>query len=77
MFFYKKEAEIRTISATNISFLYFIERFLNFSEYYADIAVNTSWYNAKALLNKDGVQPKTPPFSTQDLIWVKYQFVSQ
>ena len=29
------------------------------------------------ILSKDGVQPKTPPFSTRHLIWVNYKVVSQ
>ena len=50
--FQKKECEVRAIAMTNISFLYFLERNLNLAEDYADIAVKTSQYNAKALVNK-------------------------
>ena len=48
----KKEEKVRDIAATNISFLYFIERKFNFAEYYADIAVNTGGYNVNTIFNK-------------------------
>ena len=50
--FEKKETEFRAIDATNISFLYFPEIICNLSEYYVDIFVKTSWYNANSLVNK-------------------------
>ena len=50
--FEKKETEFRAIDATNISFMYFLERISNLAEDYADITVNTSQYNVKALVNK-------------------------
>ena len=50
--FNKKEATVRDIAANNIFFLYFLERNSNLAEDYADIAVKTSRYNAKSLVNK-------------------------
>ena len=47
-----KEAEVRAIAATNLSFLYFLERNSNLSEEYEDIYVRTSQYDFKALVNK-------------------------
>ena len=46
LFILKEDAGI------GVYFLYFIERNLNHTEYYADIAVNTNQYNVKALVNK-------------------------
>lgn len=39
-------------AATNISFLYFIEKNYRNAEKYADIAIKNDRYNAKALVNK-------------------------
>ena len=50
--FWKREYEVSDIATTNIYFMYFIEIDFNLAEYYADIAVNTSRYNTKALVNK-------------------------
>ena len=47
-----KEAEVRAIAATNFFFMYFLERNLNLSEDYADIAAKNSRYNDKDLANK-------------------------
>ena len=51
-FFNKNESEVRDIAATDLYFLYFTERNVNLAEDYADSAVKTNPYNAKALVNK-------------------------
>ena len=38
--------------ASNISFLYFLEKNYNEAERYVDIALNNDRYNARALVNK-------------------------
>ena len=50
--FNKNESEVRDIAATDLYFLYFPERNVNLAEDYADSAVKTNPYNAKALVNK-------------------------
>ena len=46
------EEVFRYIDATNLYFMYCIEINFNLTEDYTDIAVKTSQYNAKALVNK-------------------------
>ena len=43
----KKNAEVRAIDATNLTFMFYIEINFNLAIDYADIAVKTSQYNAK------------------------------
>lgn len=50
--FEKKDKAMMARVATNISFLYFIEKDLKNAEKYADIAIKNDRYNAKALVNK-------------------------
>ena len=50
--FEKKDQNLMARAATNISFLYFIEKDYKNAEKYADIAIKTDRYNAKALVNK-------------------------
>ena len=48
----KNKSEVRDVSATNISFLYFLERNFKLTEDYRNISVKTRRYNSKALVNK-------------------------
>ena len=50
--FEKKDASLRAIAATNLSFIYFLEGDLNQAEKQADLAIKNDRYNAKALVNK-------------------------
>lgn len=50
--FEKKDKQMMARAATNISFLYFIEKNYRNAEKYADIAIKNDRYNAKALVNK-------------------------
>ena len=50
--FEKKEKELMARAATNLSFLYFLEGDISQADNYANIAVQTDRYNAKALVNK-------------------------
>lgn len=50
--FEKKAFGLRTIAATNLSFIYFLEGDYSQAENYADIAIKADRYNAKALVNK-------------------------
>ncbi|OMJ89911.1 hypothetical protein SteCoe_7798 [Stentor coeruleus] len=50
--FEKKDQSLMARAATNISFLYFIEKDYKNAEKYSDIAIKTDRYNAKALVNK-------------------------
>ena len=50
--FEKKDQNLMARAATNISFLYFIERDFKNADRYADIAIKNDRYNAKALVNK-------------------------
>lgn len=50
--FEKKDKHLMARAATNISFLYFIEKDYKNAEKYADIAIKNDRYNAKALVNK-------------------------
>ena len=46
-------------------------------EIYHSIFAITSTSNSILSGTVDGVQPKMSPFSTRNIIWVKYQVVSQ
>ncbi|KAI9136743.1 hypothetical protein BKA69DRAFT_1102264 [Paraphysoderma sedebokerense] len=50
--FEKKDQKLLGTTATNLSFLYYLERDYNQAEQYADIAINHDRYNAKAHVNK-------------------------
>lgn len=50
--FEKKDPEHRTMAATNLSFIYFLEQDYSQAEKYADMAYTNDRYNAKALVNK-------------------------
>jgi len=50
--FEKKDKSMRARAANNISFLYFLEKDIENSEKYANLANETDRYNAKALVNK-------------------------
>eukprot|EP01031_Cornospumella_fuschlensis_P030084 gene30084-36335_t len=50
--FEKKAVNLRTIAATNLSFIYFLEGDYQQAERHADIAIKADRYNAKALVNK-------------------------
>ncbi|KAG5187580.1 intraflagellar transport particle protein [Tribonema minus] len=47
-----KDAPLRAMAATNLSFIYFLEGDFRSADSYADLAVRTDRYNAKALVNK-------------------------
>ena len=48
----KKDRLTMSRVASNISFLYFLEKDYNEAERYVDIALNNDRYNARALVNK-------------------------
>ena len=48
----KKDKTTMSRVASNISFLYFLEKDYNEAERYVDIALNNDRYNARALVNK-------------------------
>jgi intraflagellar transport protein 88 len=50
--FEKKDPQHRTMAATNLSFIYFLEQDFGQAEKYADLAYTNDRYNAKALVNK-------------------------
>jgi len=50
--FEKKDETLKAKAATNLSFLYFLERDVVQADEYADLAVRHDRYNAKALVNK-------------------------
>lgn len=50
--FEKKDKKMMAKTASNISFLYFLEGDYKNAEKYADIAINYDRYNAKALVNR-------------------------
>lgn len=50
--FEKKEQHLKARAATNLSFLYFLEGDLNDAEQYAELAVTSDRYNARALVNR-------------------------
>ena len=62
--FEKKDQNLMARAATNISFLYFIEKDYKNAEKYADIAIKTDRYNAKALVNKGNCLYQRGEFET-------------
>lgn len=62
--FEKKDQNLMARAATNISFLYFIEKDYKNAEKYADIAIKTDRYNAKALVNKGNCLYQRSDFET-------------
>ncbi len=50
--FEKKDASLKAIAATNLSFIYFLEGDFAQAEKQADLAIKNDRYNAKALVNK-------------------------
>ena len=50
--FEKKDPTLRAMASTNLSFIYFLETDLVQAEKYADLAIKSDRYNAKALVNK-------------------------
>ena len=50
--FEKKDPELRAKASTNLSFLYFLEGDLASADKYANLAVRSDRYNARALVNK-------------------------
>lgn len=50
--FEKKEASLKAIAATNLSFIYFLEGDTTQADKQADLAIKNDRYNAKALVNK-------------------------
>ncbi|CAF3044332.1 unnamed protein product [Rotaria socialis] len=50
--FEKAEAKLASAAATNLSFLYFLEKDLNSAHKYADLALKTDKFNPASLINK-------------------------
>jgi intraflagellar transport protein 88 len=50
--FERKDKKLMGTAATNLSFLYFLDRDYKQAEKYADLAIATDRYNAKAITNK-------------------------
>ncbi|KAF3694552.1 Intraflagellar transport protein 88 -like protein [Channa argus] len=50
--FEKKDSRVKSAAATNLSFLYFLEKDYDQAERYADMAMNADRYNPAALINK-------------------------
>ena len=50
--FEKKDQTMKAMAATNLSFIYFLEGDHPSANQYADLAVRSTRYNAKALVNK-------------------------
>merc|ERR1719238_830441 len=50
--FEKKDPPLQAMAATNLSFLYFLEKDTSQADKYADLAIKNDRYNAKALVNK-------------------------
>ncbi|XP_041858292.1 intraflagellar transport protein 88 homolog isoform X2 [Melanotaenia boesemani] len=50
--FEKKDSRVKSAAATNLSFLYFLEKDYDQAERYADLAMNADRYNPAALINK-------------------------
>uniref|UniRef100_A0A3Q3XBH9 Uncharacterized protein n=1 Tax=Mola mola TaxID=94237 RepID=A0A3Q3XBH9_MOLML len=50
--FEKKDSRVKSIAATNLSFLYFLEKDYDLADRYADLAMNADRYNPAALNNK-------------------------
>lgn len=53
--FERKEHKHKARAATNLSFLYYLEGDLNSAQKYADLAVETDRFNARAWVNKGNV----------------------
>lgn len=50
--FERKDASLRAMAGTNLSFIYFLENDYNQAEKHADFAIRSDRYNARALVNK-------------------------
>ncbi|XP_043987782.1 intraflagellar transport protein 88 homolog isoform X3 [Gambusia affinis] len=50
--FEKKDSRVKSAAATNLSFLYFLEKEYDQADRYADLAMNADRYNPAALINK-------------------------
>ncbi|XP_042282376.1 intraflagellar transport protein 88 homolog isoform X2 [Thunnus albacares] len=50
--FEKKDSRVKSAAATNLSFLYFLEKDYDHADRYADLAMNADRYNPAALVNK-------------------------
>ncbi|XP_047225998.1 intraflagellar transport protein 88 homolog isoform X4 [Girardinichthys multiradiatus] len=50
--FEKKDSRVKSVAATNLSFLYFLEKDYDQADRYADLAMNADRYNPAALINK-------------------------
>nr|XP_020474551.1 intraflagellar transport protein 88 homolog isoform X3 [Monopterus albus] len=50
--FEKKDSRVKSAAATNLSFLYFLEKDYDQAKRYADLAMNADRYNPAALINK-------------------------
>ncbi|KAM3862431.1 intraflagellar transport protein 88 homolog isoform 2-T2 [Diretmus argenteus] len=50
--FEKKDSRVKSAAATNLSFLYFLEKDYNQADRYADLAMTADRYNPAALINK-------------------------
>ncbi|XP_029385574.1 intraflagellar transport protein 88 homolog isoform X6 [Echeneis naucrates] len=50
--FEKKDSRVKSAAATNLSFLYFLEKDFDQADRYADLAMNADRYNPAALINK-------------------------
>ncbi|XP_070770588.1 intraflagellar transport protein 88 homolog isoform X7 [Enoplosus armatus] len=50
--FEKKDSRVKSAAATNLSFLYFLEKDYDQADRYADLAMNADRYNPAALINK-------------------------
>uniref|UniRef100_A0A8C7X9V3 Intraflagellar transport 88 homolog n=1 Tax=Oryzias sinensis TaxID=183150 RepID=A0A8C7X9V3_9TELE len=50
--FEKKDSRVKSVAATNLSFIYFLEKDYDQADRYADLAMNANRYNPAALVNK-------------------------
>ncbi|XP_036065716.1 intraflagellar transport protein 88 homolog isoform X2 [Oryzias melastigma] len=50
--FEKKDSRVKSAAATNLSFIYFLEKDYEQADRYADLAMNANRYNPAALINK-------------------------
>ncbi|XP_041663689.1 intraflagellar transport protein 88 homolog [Cheilinus undulatus] len=50
--FEKKDSRVKSAAATNLSFIYFLEKDYDQADKYADLAINADRYNPAALTNK-------------------------
>ncbi|XP_030642032.1 intraflagellar transport protein 88 homolog isoform X2 [Chanos chanos] len=53
--FEKKDSRVKSAAATNLSFLYFLEKDHDQADHYANLAMNADHYNPAALVNKGNV----------------------